>query len=138
MDHRHSDVRLTPKEQALRDLAEARGVLGEHFHQAKAEWRPSVMVKHSMQTHRWVWVAAAGVTGMLLVRIMMPPKQPPKRIKIERDKSTSSATKGGLGALILTAVLGLARQSAIKYGTKYAQTYLHQHLSRHKGDRPSA
>jgi hypothetical protein len=126
-------VGLTPKEQAIRDLEAARGALGEHLYQAAAEFSPRTMVRQSMEQHRWGWLTAAGIGGLLLVRLLLP-----RRRKFERDNAAASATKGGLIALILAPMLGMVRRTALNYATNYAKTYLRQYLSRHEGARPRA
>ncbi|HEY1051100.1 MAG TPA: hypothetical protein VGE39_15125 [Prosthecobacter sp.] len=125
---------MTPKQLALKDLENARTLLGSHLHLASEEFNPKVIVSRSLRQHPWIWVAGAAVTGLLLVRTLMPSKTP----KIERDNFGASATKGGLIALILSPVLGMARQAAWKYASQYLQSYLTQHISRHEGDRPRA
>jgi hypothetical protein len=87
-----------------------------------------------MQKHRWTWVAAAAVGGLVLVRIFMPRPT----IKFERDNSGASATKSGLIALIVASMFGMVRQAALKHATQFLKGYLHQYLSRHEGERPGA
>lgn len=125
---------MTPKQQALKDLDDARGLLVSHMQLAKNEFNPKLIVARSVKEHPLVWLGAAGMTGLLLVKALMPTRRP----KIERDNSAASAKKGGLIALILSSVLVMARQAAWKYGSRYLQTYLTQHFSRHEGERPRA
>ncbi|MDZ4289703.1 MAG: hypothetical protein U0984_17185 [Prosthecobacter sp.] len=133
MAQQQHKLRLTPKQQAIHDLEAARNALGEHLCQAAEELNPRTMVRRSMQEHRWMWMAAAGVAGLGLVRLLMPARR-----KFERDNAAPSATKSGLIALILTAMLGMARRAALNFATQHAKSYLHQYLSRHEGERPSA
>ena len=126
-------LRLTPKELAVHDITVARNALGEHLYRAAAEFSPRTIVRRSLQQHRWVWIGAAAVGGLVLVRLLMPTRR-----KIERDNHVSSATKSGLIALILASMLGMVRRAALNYATNYAKGYLHQYLSRHEGGRPRA
>lgn len=125
---------MTQKQQILKDLETARSQLSGHLHRAGEELNPKTLVQNSVRQHPWAWAGAAAVAGLLLVRGLMPRKV----VKIERDNLGTSATKGGLIALILTPLIGIARQAALKYGTQYLQSYLTQNFSRHEGERPRA
>lgn len=134
MDQRPSQLRLTPKQKAIRDLEVARSALGHYLHAASTDWNPKAIVQRSVKNHRWAWISGAAVGGILLIRFLIP--RGPR--KFERDNSGASATKSGLIALILGSVITMARQAALKSATQFFQTYLHQYLSRHEGERPSA
>jgi len=125
-------TQLTPKQQALRDLDEARTLLGTHVQLATEEWNPRVLLRQSVQKHLWAWAAAAGVGGLVLWRVLMPAK--PR--KFDRDISGGSDRKNGFIALLLQPVLGMARVAAMKYGTQFLQSYLTNQFSKHAG--PSA
>jgi hypothetical protein len=129
MAQRNTATKLTPKQQALKDLEEARSLLGVHVHLASAEWSPRELLRQAVQKHLWVWVSASGVGGLFLWQMLMPSR----RTKIGRDISDSSAKKSGLIALLMSPMLGMARQTALKYGTSFLQSYLQNHLSRHEG-----
>lgn len=129
MAQRNTAPKLTPKQQALKDLDEARTLLGVHVHLASEEWNPRHLVRRSLQKHLWAWVSVAGVGGLILWRVLMPSRS----TKFGRDISGTSAKKSGLIALLMTPMLGMARQAALKYGTSFLQTYLQNHLSRHEG-----
>ncbi len=134
MDRQPRLKALTAKEQALKDLDVARALLGNHLHLATEELNPRVILRRSLREHTWVWIAGAGIGGLLLVRSLLPSRAP----KFGRDNFDASATKSGLIALILSPMLVMARQAAVKYGTEFLQSYLTQHLSRPEGDRPQA
>lgn len=125
---------MTPKQQALKDLDHARTLLASHVHLASEEYSPKAIAQRSWKEHPWIWIGTAAVTGLLLVRNLMPSP----KAKFERDNFGASATKGGLIALILSPMLGMVRQAAWKYGSQFLQTYLTQHFSRHEGERPRA
>jgi hypothetical protein len=133
MAKRHTPVKITPKQQALRDLDEARTLLGVHIHLASEEWNPRVILRQSMEKHLWAWVAAAGVGGLFLWRVLVPSG----RSKNDRDISGASDTKKGFMALLTLPLLGMVRQAAVKYGTQFLQSYLTNQFSQHaapKGD----
>jgi hypothetical protein len=128
MAQRHP-TKLTPKQQALRDLDEARTLLGTHVHLASEAWNPRELLRQSMKQHVWAWAAAAGVGGLMLWRMLMPAK----RGKFDRDISGGSDRKNGFIALLLQPVLGMAKGAALKYGTQFLQSYLTQPFSKHAG-----
>ena len=125
---------MTTKQQIIQDLALARNALGGHLHLASEELNPKAMFLRSVRAHPWLWIGAASVSGLFLVKTLMPARG----AKFERDNLTTSATKSGLIALILSPMLGMVRQTAWKYGSQYLQSYLTQHFSRHEGERPRA
>lgn len=133
MAQRHSSpLKLTPKQQALRDLDEARSMLGTHVHLASEEWNPKELLRHAVQKHPWAWVAAAGAGGLVLWRVLVPAR----RVKIDRDISSASGTKIGIIALLMQPLLAMARQAAFKHGSQFLQTYLINHFSKHAGSPP--
>jgi|JI6StandDraft_1071083.scaffolds.fasta_scaffold04336_7 hypothetical protein len=128
MAQRHP-IKLTPKQQALRDLDEARTLLGTHVHLASEAWNPRELLRQSVQNHLWAWAAAAGVGGLVLWRVLMPAK----RGKFDRDISGGSDRKNGFIASLLQPMLGMARVAALKYGTQFLQSYLTNQFSKHAG-----
>ena len=129
MAQRNTAPKLTPKQQALKDLDEARLLLGAHVQLASEAWNPRKLVQESVQNHLWTWLSAAGISGLILWRVLIPARP----AKFGRDISEASAKKSGLIALLMSPMLGMARQAALKYGTSFLQTYLQNHLSRHEG-----
>ncbi len=139
MAQRQHPVKLTAKQQALRDLDEARTLLGTHVHLASEAWNPRELLRQSVQKHVWIWVAAAGAGGLLLWRVLMPSR----RGKFDRDISHASDKKIGITALLMQPLLAMARQAALKHGSQFLQTYLTNQFSKHAGsphvtDDPSA
>lgn len=132
MARQQTSLPMTAKQQAVKDLDEARALLGVHVHLASEAWNPKELVRQSMQKHLWVWVSAAGLGGLMLWRVLAPAT--PR--KFGRDISGASDKKSGLIALLMQPMLGMARQAALKHGTSFLQTYLQNQFSRHEG--PSA
>ena len=112
--------KLSPKEQALRDLDEARTQLGAHVQLASEALNPRELLRHSLQKHAWAWALAACVGGTLVWKLASPSR----RRKFDRDISGASDKKNGFIALLMQPVLGMARQAALKYGSQFLQTYL--------------
>jgi hypothetical protein len=118
---------LTPKQQALRDLDEARVLIGAHVQLASEAWNPRTLLRHSVQKHVWAWTAAAGVGGLLLLKLLLPSRPG----KFDRDIASASDRKNGFIALLFAPMAGFARQAALKYGSQFLKTYLTQQFSKH-------
>jgi hypothetical protein len=117
--------RLTPKQQALRDLEEARGSLAYHASHAAEEWSPKALITRSVEKHRALWIGAASVAGLAVLKAVWPSRGAAQR----HAGSLSGAQRSGLFALLLSPLLGLARKSLLNYGTQIFETYLRQKIS---------
>lgn len=62
--------RLTPKQEALRELEAARSSLALHVTLAAKEWSPKAMISNSISQHRMLWAGGAAIAGLLLVRLV--------------------------------------------------------------------
>ena len=118
--------RLTPKQQALRDLEDARASLAHHAALAVEDWSPRALLTRSVEKHRALWFGAAAIAGMALLKFIWPvgvsnPKQ--------QHPFLSGAKSSGLFALLLSPLIALARKSALNYGTQWFETYLRQKVS---------
>jgi hypothetical protein len=119
--------KLSPKQQALRDLDEARALLGAHVQLASEALNPRELLRHSLQKHAWAWGLAACVGGALIWRLASPSR----RGKFDRDISGASDRKNSFIALLMQPVLGMARQAALKFGSQFLQTYLTTQFPHH-------
>lgn len=117
--------RLTPKQQALRDLEEARASLAHHASLAAEEWSPRALITRSFEKHRVKWIGAAALTGLALMKFAWPSSISNKG----RDNFTSSAKNRGLFTLILSPILALGRKSLLNYGSQLLESYLYQKVS---------
>ncbi len=125
-----SQTPLTPRQQALQDLADARASLGPLWQDATAQLSPATLIQHSVVKHRAAWAVGALVTGFLTVRMLIPSS----RRKNERDSTDKSAKKSGLIALIATPFLGLARKAVLSFITTQVQHFVQNHV---KDSKPS-
>lgn len=116
---------LTPKQQALHDLEEARASLAYHAAHAAEEWSPKAIVTRSIHKHRAVWIAGAAIAGLAVVKALWssPGQHHP------HEGSFSGGKRSGLFALLLSPLLALARKSVMSYGTQWVETYLRQKIS---------
>src|SRR5689334_2411993 len=112
--------RLTPKQQALRDLEDARASLAYHAAHAVEEWSPKAILTRSVEKHRALWIGAAAVAGLAVLKAVWPSHG----ARHHHEGSLSGAQRSGLFALLLSPLLGLARKSVMSYGTQLFETYL--------------
>jgi threonine/homoserine/homoserine lactone efflux protein len=125
-----SPTTLTPRQQALQDLAKARASLRPQWHEAAAQLSPAALIQKSVTQHRAAWAVGALVTGFLAVRMLLPSS----RRKNERDSPANSAKKSGLIALIATPFFGLARKAVLSFITTQVQHFVQKSV---KDQRPS-
>lgn len=115
-----SKAPLTPRQQALHDLALARTALGPQWQSATAIMRPAALIQSSVQKHRIAWVAGALITGFVAVRLLLPSAKP----KNERDSQPKVGKKLGIIALIASPLLGMARTAVLSLVTTQVQNYI--------------
>ena len=122
---RQQQEQLTPKQLALRDLEDARASLAHHAAHAVEEWSPKAILTRSVEKHRAIWIGAAAVAGLAVLKAIWPSRGSSHY----SEGSLSGAKRSGLFALLLSPLLALARKSVMSYGTQWLQTYLHQRIS---------
>lgn len=122
---RQQQERLTPKQQALRDLENARASLAHHASLAVEEWSPRAILTRSVEKHRGLWIGAAAVAGLVVLKSLWPSQGGNDK----HEGAFTSAKRSGLFALLLSPVLGLARKSIMNYGSQWVETYLRQKVS---------
>lgn len=122
---RQQQEQLTPKQQALRDLEDARASLAHHAAHAVEEWSPRALITRSVEKHRALWIGAAAVAGLAVLKAVWPSQGSTRH----HEGSLSGAQRSGLFALLLSPLLGLARKSLMNYGTQLFETYLRQKIS---------
>ncbi|MCB1275770.1 hypothetical protein [Prosthecobacter sp.] len=116
---------MTPKQQALRDLEDARASLAHHASLAVDEWSPRALITRSVEKHRTLWIAAAAIVGAALLKFIWPSGEPHPKHGI----FGAGSKKRGLFALLLSPLLALARKSVLDHGTQLFETYLRQKVS---------
>ncbi len=123
---RQQQAEMTPKEQALRDLEDARVSLALHATLAVEEWSPRAMIARSIVKHRALWIGGAALAGLGLMKFMWPNNQ--------HDNLIVTAKNRGLLALLLSPLLTLGRKSILNYGAQWFETYLKQKISPNGND----
>ncbi len=115
------------KARLLKELAQARTAISREAALAQAQLSPAVVMRRSLEKHRWAWMAGGVVGGLLLIRILLPPK-------IRSDNSGETARKRGIAAVLSGLVFDLARRAATQYATTHlrahAQNYVDTILNR--------
>ncbi len=117
---------LTPKQQALHDLEYARASLAHHAVHAAEEWSPRAIITRSVHKHRAVWIGAAVIAGLAVVKAVWPSRSAQHYVQ---EGISSTARNSGWMALLLTPLIGLARKSVMNYGAQWLETYLRQKIS---------
>ncbi|WP_395740239.1 hypothetical protein [Prosthecobacter sp.] len=117
--------RLTPKQQALRDLEDARASLAYHASHAAEDWSPKAIFTRSVEKHRAVWLGAAALAGVALLKSLWPSGGGGSR----HEGHFAGVKNRGLFALLLSPLLAFARKSALNYGAQMFESYLRQKVS---------
>ena len=122
---RQQQERLTPKQQALRDLEDARASLAHHAALAVEEWSPRALLTRSVEKHRALWLGAAAIAGVAVLKFIWPAGNSNNK----HDNFFAGAKSRGLFALLLSPLLALARKSVLNYGSQWVETYLRTKVS---------
>lgn len=117
--------RLTPKQQALRDLEEARFSLDWHAAHAVEEWSPRALLARSMQKNRLLWIGGAALGGLALMQLLRFSVGANNR----RDNLNAPAKNLGWLALLLGPLVTLGRKTILNHAAQLFESYLHQKVS---------
>ena len=123
---RQQQESLTPKQQALRDLEDARASLAHHASHAVEEWSPRALITRSVEKHRALWIGGAAIAGLAVLKLIWPSSNSHGK---PSSGFLSSAKSSGLLTLLLSPLLALVRKSAMTYGTQWVESYLRQKVS---------
>lgn len=121
---------LTLKQQAVRDLEDARASLANHATLAADEWSPRAVVARSMERHRALWIGGAALAGLVLMKLVWPAGN----ANIKRDNIIADAKNRGLFALLLSPLVALGRKTVLSYGAQLFETFLRQKVSPNESD----
>lgn len=122
---RQQQKQLTPKQQALRDLEDARASLAHHATLAAEEWSPRAMMARSMEKHRALWIGAAALAGLVLLKFVWPAGDSNNK----RDNFITGAKNRGMFALLLSPLLAFGRKTVLNYGAQLFESFLRQKVS---------
>ncbi len=122
---RQQQKQLTPKQEALRDLEDARASLAHHATLAAEEWSPRAVIARSIEKHRVLWIGGAVVAGLGLMKLVWPATVPANK----RDNFIAGAKNRGWIALLLSTLVAFGRKSALNYGAQMVESYMRQKIS---------
>lgn len=115
------------KRQLVLQLDQARNDLSRESSLARVEWNPLAMARRSMQKHKAAWIAGGMLAGVVVIRLLMPPK-------FRSDNLSGSDKKRGVKGLIGGLLAQFARRAALNYASThlrdYLQSYLESYLNR--------
>lgn len=122
---RQQQKSLTPKQQAVRDLEDARASLAHHATLAADEWSPRAVVARSMQKHRALWIGGAALAGLALIKIVWPGTESNNK----RDNFISGAKNRGMLALLLSPIVAFGRKAVLNFGAQWFESFLRHKVS---------
>lgn len=122
---RQQQAQLTPKQQALRDLEDARSSLAHHATLVAEEWSPRALLTRSIARHRTLWIGGAVLAGLALMKFAWPSGES----NIRRDNFFAAAKNRGWFALLLSPLLALGRKAVLNYGSQMFESFLRQKIS---------
>lgn len=122
------------KRKLIIELDRARVELGHESRMARAEFSPAAMAKRSLVKHKVAWVIGGVVTGVIVIRLLLPPK-------FRSDKFADSDTKRGFSGMLKGLFMTLARRAATNYATTHLKDHLQHYLEsvlKRQGSDPSS
>ena len=118
----------------LLELDRARLDLAQESRMARQEFNPTAVLKRSLEKHKVAWIAGGVLTGVIVIRLLLPSK-------FRSDKSGGSDTKRGFSGMMSGLFFTVARRAAMNFATSHLkdhlQHYLDSVLKRQGPDSPS-
>lgn len=111
------------KQRLVRQLSLARAGLVVEASLAKKQFSPMAIAARSFANHKAYWLAGGAVVGVILVRLLFPPK-------IRSDISGKSARKRGVSGMLRGAAVAMVQRSALRWVWDNYQDRLLPHLPR--------
>lgn len=135
--------RLTPKQQALRDLELARHDLARESGLAADEWSPRAVLARSFDNHRLLWIAGGLVAGLAAIRLLLPSAAPRGEDGFDHDlaarRRPSGGLTGGIVGLLAGPLIQMGRKAMTEYGVQWAKAWLQgRQTTADQNDQPPA
>ena len=115
------------KRRLVVELDAARRAITHEIGLAQVQFNPASMARRSMERHRWAWVAGGAFAGVILIRLLLPPK-------FRSDNSGETVRKRGFFALAAGLAFTLVRRAVTSYAAhhlqEHAQNYIDSTLNR--------
>ena len=120
--------RLTPKQQALRDLELARHELARETGLVAEDWSPRAFMARSLERHRIFWIAGGVVAGLAAIKLLLPYRSSPvldedDDLELERPQPSRGLSSGLLG-LLAGPLISMGRKAVTNYGMQFVQNWL--------------
>ena len=121
--------RLTPKQQALRDLELARHDLARETGLVAEEWSPRAVLTRSFERYRMLWIAGGVVAGLAAIKLLMPSGSSRDEDSFDEDENDrpvpSRSLSSGLLGLVAGPLINMGRKAVTSYGMQFVQSWLH-------------
>jgi hypothetical protein len=122
--------RLTPKQQALRDLELARHELARETGLVAEEWSPRAVLTRSFERYRMLWIAGGVVAGLATIKLLMPSGSSRDDDNFDDDEIERPPPPRGLGRGLLGLMAGplinMGRKAVTNYGMQFVQSWLQE------------
>lgn len=120
--------RLTPKQQALRDLELARHDLARETGLVAEEWSPRAVMARSFERYRYLWIAGGVVAGLAAIKLLMPSGSSRDEDRYDEDENDrpapSRSLRSGLLGLVAGPLINMGRKAVTNYGMQVVQSWL--------------
>lgn len=110
------------KRQLLLELDSARAELANESRLARTEWNPATLARRSLEKHKLAWIVGGVVTGLVVIRLIFPPK-------FRSDKFGGSDTKRGFSGMMSGLFFTVARRAAMNFATTHLKDHLQNYLA---------
>lgn len=110
------------KRQLLQELDSARAELTYESRLARTEWNPATLARRSLEKHKLAWIVGGVVTGLVVIRLIFPPK-------IRSDKFGGSDTKRGFSGMMSGLFFTVARRAAMNFATTHLKDHLQNYIA---------
>ena len=126
------------KRQLVEELESARAGLAQETRLAQTHLSPAAIVQRNVEKHKVAWIVGGVVVGVVIVRLLLPPK-------IRSDKSSQSDKKRGVSGVLRSLAFTVAQRAAMNFAKDHfkdhfkdqARSYLDSLLNR-QGPAPSS
>ncbi len=144
MGHKQRDT-AEVKRQLMEELDLARHGITRELALVQVQLNPARIARRSMEKHRWAWVGGGVLAGVILVRLLLPPRSRSVNFEASNfrsDKSGETARKRGVSAAVTGVVFNLIRRAATNFAVKqfreHALNYVDTILKRRDPSDPSS
>jgi hypothetical protein len=129
--------RLTPKQQAMRDLELARAELAQQSGLVADEWSPRAVMARSFERYRVAWIAGGVVAGLAVLKLVLPSSsravEDDYEDADERPVEPVLRSAGLISRLTLPLVM-MGRKAVLNYGMQFVQSWLQKRSEQTAGD----